>query len=162
MEIHVKGEEVVISGFDEIEVLKIAMKIEADGNIYYQHAYEKASDERMKRTFKRLAEDELKHLSIFKNLYESELKNRGIDPASVDSEEDLFTYIETGIFMKEKSPSSVKDAIISAGHAEIRTINFYKGMLKDSKIEPVKKVLAQLIEEEQMHYNIIKSWEAAV
>lgn len=162
MEMKVTTGNIVISDFDELEVLKIAMKIESDGEIYYASVLAKTTDERIKRTFKRLAEDEKNHFEIFKGLFEVELRRRGIDPDSVNSEESLFTYMDSGIFSKDKEAKSIKDAVLNGEIVELRSILFYKELLKNTKNDSGKKALDEVIEQEQMHYNILKSWEAAV
>lgn len=162
MNIKIGKEDIVISDFDELEVLKIAMKIEMDGEKYYRSVLGKTSDERVKRTFKRLAEDEAQHSEKFKGLYEVELRKRGIDPDSMDREEGLFTYMDSGIFSKDEEAKSVKDAVLNAQTVELRSILFYKGILKNTKNEGSKQTLNEIVEQEQMHFNILKSWEAAV
>jgi rubrerythrin len=161
VEIKMQGENIVISDFDTVEVFKLAMKIEMDGHDFYTAAMEKATDERMKRTFKRLAEDELRHHELFKSFWEAEVRGRGIDPSSANTEENMFTYMKTGIFTISPAKSA-KEAVLNGEHAEIRSILFYKEMLKNTTTDSGKKALSTIIEEEQMHYNILKSWEAAV
>ena len=162
MEIKIGKEDLIISDFDELEVLKIAMKIELDGEKFYTSVLNKTSDERVKRTFKRLAEDERAHYEKFKGLFEVELRNRGVEPDSVDSEEGLFTYVKTGIFSDNAEAKNVKDAVLSGEIVELRSILFYKELLKNSKSDGNKQMLNEILEQEQMHYNILKSWEAAV
>jgi rubrerythrin len=162
LEIKIGKEDIIISDFDELEVLKIAMKIEADGQKYYASVLNKTADERVKRTFKRLAEDEGAHYEKFKGIFEVELRNRGIEPDSVDTEEGLFTYMKTGIFDDHAEAKSVKDAVLNGEIVELRSILFYKELLKSTKSEGNKQMLNEIIEQEQMHFNILKSWEAAV
>ena len=162
MKVEMMKNEVVISDFDELEVLKISMKIEMDGEKFYKSALEKATDERMKRTFRRLAEDELSHLNTFKGIYEAELRERKLQPDDVDFEEDVFTYIDSGIFMKESIAHSVKEAVLDGEIAELRSILLYKEMEKLTQRESAKKALAEILEQENMHLNILKSWEAAI
>ena len=162
MEIKIGKEDLIISDFDELEVLKIAMKIELDGEKYYASVLNKTADERVKRTFKRLAEDERAHYEKFKGLFEVELRNRGVEPDSVDSEEGLFSYVKTGIFNDNAEAKNVKDAVLSGEVVELRSILFYKELLKNSKSDGNKQMLNEIIEQEQMHFNILKSWEAAV
>lgn len=161
MDIKISGDKLVISDFDYLEVLKVAMKIEADGEKYYSSVLKRTTDERVKRTFRRLAEDEQKHYEIFKAFYDAELRERKIDPASVDVEEDLFTYIDSGIFSKEKEAKSVRSAILTGEEVELRSILFYEEFKKNTKTEGGRKALDQVLEEERMHLGILKSWEAA-
>ena len=162
MEINIGKENILISDFDELEVLKIAMKIETDGERYYKSVLDKTADERVKRTFKRLAEDEHQHHEKFKGLFEVELRNRGIDPSSVESEESIFTYMDSGIFNRDSEAKSVKDAVLNAQIVELRSIMFYREILRNTKSEGSKLALNEIMEQEQMHFNILKSWEAAV
>ncbi|MFH1709836.1 MAG: ferritin family protein [bacterium] len=162
MEVKIGKENIVISDFDELEVLKIAMKIETDGEKYYKSVIGKSSDARVIRTFKRLAEDEHQHFEKFKGLFEVEMRNRGIDPDGADSEEGIFTYMDSGIFSKDVEAKSVKDAVLDAQIVELRSMLFYKEILKNTKKEGSKLALNEIIEQEQMHLNILKSWEAAV
>lgn len=162
MKIKAGKDAILISDFDELEVLKIAMKIEADGEIYYSSAMNKATDERMKRTFKRLAEDEMSHFLKFKGLFEVELRGRGIDPDSMDREEGLYTYIDSGIFSKDREAKTVKNAVLDAQIVELRSILFYQEILKNTGKDGSRQALNEIIEQEKMHLNILKSWEAAV
>jgi rubrerythrin len=161
MDIKMGKDSLEIGGFDELEVLKIAMKTEEDGQKYYRSVLKKTTDERVKRTFTRLAEDEVKHFNLFNSMYEEELRARKIDPASVDTEENLFTYTDSGIFNKEVEASSVRNAIINGEEIEMKSILFYQELMKNTAHEGGKKSLAEVIEEEKMHLNILKSWEAA-
>jgi len=162
MKIKLGKEDIVISDFDVIEVYKVAMKIEADGEKFYKSVIGLTKDERIKRTFKRLAEDELRHYGTFKGLLEVELRTKGIDPSSVDTEEGIFTYMDSGIFAKETEAKSMKDAVMSGEIVELRSILFYKELLKSTNNEGGKRALNEILEEEKMHYNILKSWEAAI
>jgi rubrerythrin len=162
VEVKIGKDNIVISGFDELEVWKIAMKVEIDGEKYYKSVIGKSSDPRVIRTFKRLAEDERQHYEKFKGLFEVELRSRGIDPASTDSEEGIFTYTDSGIFSNDAEAKSVKDAVLNAQIVELRSMLFYKEILKNTKNEGSGQALSEIIEQEQMHLNILKSWEAAV
>jgi rubrerythrin len=163
LDIKIGKEDIIISDFDELEVLKISMKIEIDGEKYYMSAFSKTANDRLKRTFKRLAEDERAHYEKFKGLFEVALRARGIDdPDSVDSEEGLYAYIDSGIFNKDAEAKTVKDAVMNGEIVELRSILFYNELLKNSGSDGNKQVLNEIIEQEKMHLNILKSWEAAV
>ena len=162
MEIKIGKEDIVISDFDELEVLKIAMKIELDGEKYYIGAEKKATNDRMKRTFKRLAEDEKMHYEKFKGLFEVAIRAKGKEPDSVDTEEGLFTYFDSGIFNKDAEPKTIKAAVLDGEIVELRSILFYERILENSSSDGNKQALTEIIDQEKMHLNILKSWEAAV
>jgi len=162
LDIKIGKENIIISDFDELEVLKISMKIELDGEKYYMSAFSKTANDRLKRTFKRLAEDERMHYEKFKGIFEVALRARGIQPDSIDSEEGLYAYIDSGIFNKDAEAKNVKDAVMNGEIVELRSILFYNELLKNSANEGNKQVLTEIIEQEKMHLGILKSWEAAV
>lgn len=162
MDIKIGKKDIIISDFDELEVLKIAMKIEIDGERYYMSAYSKATNDRLKRTFKRLAEDERMHYEKFKGLFEVALRARGIEPDSVDSEEGLYAYIDSGIFNKDAEANNVKDAVMNGEIIELKSILFYNELLKNPGSDGNSQILTEIIEQEKMHLGILKSWEAAV
>lgn len=162
MDIKIDKENIIINDFNELEVLKIAMKIEADGEKFYTSFLSKTKDERVKRTFKRLAEDEKSHYLTFKGLFEVELRKQGMDPSDVDTEEGLFDYMDSGIFIQGAEANSLKEVVMDGEIIELKSIAFYKKLLSETKNEGGKKALTEVLEQETMHYNILKSWEAAV
>ena len=138
------------------------MKIELDGEKYYRSAEALSNNDRVKRTFKRLSEDEHLHYGKFKGLFEVALRARGIEPDGIDTEEGLYAYIDSGIFNKNAGPETIKDAVMDGEIVELRSILFYQQLLKNSSSDGNREVLNEIIEQERMHLNILKSWEAAV
>ncbi|HEC76069.1 MAG TPA: hypothetical protein ENI33_02275 [Thermoplasmatales archaeon] len=53
-----------------MEEIKIALQLEKDGYAYYKRASELCKNEYGKKMFKKLAEDEIKHLQKFKEIAE--------------------------------------------------------------------------------------------
>lgn len=53
-----------------MEILEFAMKMERDGKAFYEQAASKAGRPELKKIFTTLAEEELRHFKIFKNLKE--------------------------------------------------------------------------------------------
>ena len=53
-----------------MEILEFAMKMERDGKAFYEQAASKANRPELKKIFTTLAEEELRHFKIFKNLKE--------------------------------------------------------------------------------------------
>jgi rubrerythrin len=162
MKIKVEKDNILISDFSDIQVFSIAMKIESDGEKFYSSALAHATDDRMKRTFKRLAEDEKVHFNTFKALFDAEVRAKGKEPADIDYEEGLFSYMDSGIFSDKTSANSAKETVLDGEIAELKSILFYKEMLKNTANESAKKALAEIIDQEQMHLNILKSWEAVI
>ena len=163
MKIEMGKDNVIISDFDDVEVLKIAMKIEKDGVKAYNGIANEVDNERLKKTFVRLAEDEKEHLRLFNSLYERLLQGKGVNPDDVDVEEGLFDYMNSEIFKGIEDlgkVSSVGDVIKLGIDVEMRTMLFYTEVYKQISDQKGKQMIKKVIDEEKMHYNILKSWES--
>jgi len=144
------GKEIIITDFDEIDALRLAVKLEADGIKYYTELAKKVGNEDMKKMLLRLAKEEEKHSAKFRAWLES----RG----GQANEEQDFEGIDTGVFGDIWSVDATLSKIgsdldiLSLGEwAELNSINFYKAILKNSESEPGKNTIKDIIKEEQDH-----------
>jgi rubrerythrin len=159
MKITNQGKNLIISDFDEIEALRLAMKLEADGIKYYSELSSKTKSEDVKKILRQLIEEEEKHAEKFKAWLEETIRQKGLDvEADRGDEEGPFDFIDTGVFGDiwdvEKTLSSIKsdiDALSLGEWAELNSINFYKAILEKSGNEKGKTILKGIIKEEQNH-----------
>ena len=164
MKIETGKDKIVISDFDEIEVIKIAMKLEQDGLQSYKKLAAQLKDEKLSKVFLRLADDEAGHLAVFYSMYESLLKSRDLTPEDVDVEESLFDYLDSGIFdgLKDiEKTASIKDVVRSAKEVEMKTIIFYSEISWQMSNPAANVEVGRIVEEEKLHYDILKNWEEA-
>lgn len=154
MKIEQKGDEFVITDFDELETYKIAAQIEKGGIEFYENLLESVGDAGIEDKIKFLINEERKHLKFFEGrLYEiGKGKEDGFE------EDNLLSYIEYGIFDFYKSIkdmgdviSDVKKAMQLAIFAEEDSVRFYKACGNKVTSPKTKDELQVIIEEEKKH-----------
>lgn len=159
MKIIQENQDVIISDFSEAEALQLAQKIEDDGIKFYLKAAEIVENPEVKKTFKELAKEEEKHVGFFKGMLEKIIKEKNLDiEANSGAEERFFDFIDPKIFGDifdlEKIVSNIKtdiNAVELGEDAEVNSINFYKALLKNTESEEGKKIIKDIIKEEQTH-----------
>lgn len=80
----------------KMNVYEYAMKVEKEGEAYYRELAAKSPNSGLKRIFTMLAEEEVKHYNVFKNM----MKKENLDLDSLDLITDTKTIFET--LMNEK------------------------------------------------------------
>jgi rubrerythrin len=153
MKISNNGKDLVITDFNEIEALRLAMKLEQDGIKYYSELATKSKDPLVKKAFGLLAKEEQEHFDKFK----AWLDELGVE-ADAGSEEGEFDFIDTGVFgdiwKTEDHLKKIKtdlDAISLGEWAELNSIKFYKAMYDKTVNDPGRKTLNDIIKQEQGH-----------
>ena len=159
MKIIQEKEGIIITDFNEAEALQLAQKIENDGIKFYLKAAEIVENPEIKKVFKELAKEEEKHVALFKGMLEKIIAEKKLAlEVNSGAEEQFFDFIGPQIFGDifdlEKIVSNIKtdiDTVELGEDAEVNSINFYKAMLKNTENEEGKKVLKDIIKEEQTH-----------
>jgi rubrerythrin len=145
-----------MSLFNVSEVFEFAIQIEENGEKFYRKVAEKMDNPDLKKTFKFLADQEIKHKEIFKKMA-SEL-DKYEPPESYTGEYFAYlkSYVNNVIFVKdlEQISSTAKDidAVIDfAIRRELDSILYYqdvKGFISKAFEDKIDKI----IEEERKHF----------
>ena len=159
MKIVQENQDVVISDFNEVEALQLARKIEDEGIKFYLKAAEIVENPEVKKAFKELAKEEEKHVSLFSGMLEKIIKEKNLEiEANSGAEERFFDFIDPKIFGEifelEKIVNNINtdiNAVELGEDAEVNSINFYKALLKNTESEESKKIIKDIIKEEQKH-----------
>lgn len=148
--------------FKATDILLAAQEIEQRGEVFYNRLVETTEDSELKEMFSFLAEEESKHLQIFKKLYERigqiEL------PAWADSDEyidylnyllDSHTLFRMGdIDELKKFVGTPEEALQRAMDFEKDTILFFTEM-REFVPEGDKKHVQACVEEERSHLRLL-------
>ncbi|MFC1576572.1 ferritin family protein [Candidatus Omnitrophota bacterium] len=143
--------------FDGSEMVELAIQIEINGRDFYNALYEKSKNEKAKKVFAHLADEEEKHIARFKGILGS-LKKYEPKEAYPDeyfaymnsmASEQVFTKKDKGREVAEKTKNETEAIDLGIGF-EKESIGFYEGM---KKIVPKGdiKILDDLLAEEQRH-----------
>ena len=159
MKITQKGDEFVITDFNEIEAYRIARKIEEDGLRFYEGIMSEVDNEAVKDKIRILMSEERKHLRFFDDhLYK-------LDPNAADFEGDnILNYMDYGIFEPYKDIEGlgkklddVKMALKLGIKVEDNSVKFYQSALDRVASEGAKEGLKDIIEEEKKHKQLFES-----
>lgn len=138
---------------DLVDLIDLAVKIEASGYEFYSKLSKKTED-KMAKLFKNLAEQERDHGKIFRSLLK---KYKGVSPQELSSWADeevkgyLTSFAQTSIFPKIKSnevPDNIEKAVKMAIEVEKDSIIFYDEI---EALVPDKEVISEVINEEKKH-----------
>jgi rubrerythrin len=142
------------------EVARLAVDIEDAGNRFYTHLVQVSHDEKAKKLFLYLAEQETQHKIKFQTIADQAAKTEtqaeyvvdiyGLMKAAID---DLQLYV-----FNEKATGNayahLSGAVAIGIHGEEESIRIY-GMLKQSLVNKFAPVLEKIIAEEQEHLQFL-------
>ncbi len=146
--------------FSEADAARIAQNMEANGIDFYLKSAAKAASAKTREVFTRLAGDEHKHLSTFKDL-EAALRARGEEPPSPD-EEDIGPYVQrllqSQVFCEKSATGRLSAqadddmAALAVGmQAERDSILFYGEMLGFVDSKEARDAFTWILKEERKH-----------
>jgi len=143
--------------FSVKELMEISVNVEENGEKFYRKLSKEAEDNKQKKLFEDLADQETEHAKIFRELGE-ELKAEQENYVQTD---DVYAYLRSYIKCKafpslevvfERVKGIPFDGIIDyAIQIEKDTIHFYNEVLKFVKDEKSKKMIDAIIEQEKKH-----------
>ena len=140
-----------------IEVLQLAVRMEADGKEFYQKASRKSSNELAKELFHQLANEEDVHRKKFVEIYKALKRGQNWPDVGSPSEKgkkikSLFAEATEALSSKIKVVESELEAIKTAMDMEIRSYNLYHSRSKQSTLPVEKQFYKTLAGEERGHH----------
>ena len=137
-----------------MNVYEYAMKVEKEGEAYYREMAIEAQNPGLKRIFTMLADEEVKHYNIFKNM----MKKEEIDLEKLDLITDTKTIFQTllqekdNVDLDKEQIQFYKDAIAR----EESSKNFYAQKAQELESETEKSIFLQIAEEEVKHKKVLE------
>lgn len=137
-----------------MNVYEYAMKVEKEGESYYREMSSSATNAGLKRIFTMLADEEVKHYNVFKNM----MKKEDMDLENLNLITDTQTIFQT--LLEEKNNVSFdaeqvqyyKDAIAR----EKDSHDFYAQKAEELDNEKQKKIFLHIAKEEIKHKQILE------
>ena len=157
--------------FNSLEILKMAISVEEDGEQFYEKCVEANSEPEVKRIFRKLAEQEREHRAYFKELLKE------FDEADTSISRDYLYEDLTGDYLKsivdeqvfpadeevsDEIADDLADALDVGIKAEKNSILLYQELIKSEENEQNIKALKKLIEEEKEHLVKLKDLKSYV
>ena len=142
-----------------MNVFEFAMKMEKDGQTYYEEHAAKEPSSALKKIWLQLAKDEAKHYEIFRRMKDGEIGEAAKMSALGTQILDTVKTVFEDLAAKEQEFKFSKDVFAAwekAQDVEIETEEFYRQKQQDEKDPQVKKAFGLLADEENKHVNLIE------
>jgi len=145
--------------YNVLEITKIAMDMEKEGQDFYHKAAALVKDEKLRSIFVLLEEQEKRHGELFYDLHKTFSKIHNLsDEYLYDENVSLYmkALVQNKVFKEYelnqiKNMNSMKDAIHIGINSEKNSILFYNEIIKNSKSKEIIHVLSMILEEEKKH-----------
>lgn len=150
---------------EEKEAVKTAALIEVNGYRFYKLMAERTDNKEAKAVFKRLAEDEKKHLKLIETKFFPEA---GFSDQITEEELEIEDYLEkegkADIFTRRIDVDALlrqiddpKKALIVALDTERHSVKFFENLSGRSRTEEGRRMYKELAEEEMSHVSQIEA-----
>jgi rubrerythrin len=139
-----------------MNVFDFAMKMEKDGQTYYEKLASQTDLPGLQTIFTRLAEDEQKHYAIFKSMKEGKSAPAFEMSTTLETVRNLFEALP----LPEKAIKNIKGTLDAYQHAmkvEADSSTFYKKAAAEESDPQTKKLLLRIAAEEQQHFEIMEN-----
>ena len=137
-----------------MNVYEYSMKVEKEGEAYYREMAAAAQNNGLKKIFTMLADEEVKHYNVFKNM----MKKEDMNLEDLDLITDTKTIFQTLLEEKDNVTFDVdqiqfyKDAIAR----EENSHDFYAEKAKDIKNDKEKEIFLHIAKEEIKHKEVLE------
>lgn len=141
------------------ELIKEAIKLEINGKVFFNHAAEVTQNELGKKMFKRLAEEEIKHLATFSKLFSSIIKSddwkKELSQEELEGESPVIQEISSR--MKRAEGQSDIEALRIGMELEQKAIDFFRGCSQGSEDPVSREIFDKIADEERFHYDLLQA-----
>lgn len=137
-----------------MNVYEYALKVEKEGEAYYRKMAQTATNPGLKKIFTMLADEEVKHYTVFKNM----MKKESIDLDTLDLITDTETIFKTlekeraNVCLEQEHIKYYKDAIAREDDAHM----FYEKKANEMEKDFEKEIFLQIAQEELKHKKILE------
>ncbi len=140
-------------------VIKKAIKLEINGRKFFSHAEEVTQHELGKKMFRRLAEEEVKHLETFSNMFSSILKGedwkKHIKKEELEGESDLIEELRASV-QREEGKGEI-EALRLGMDLEKKAIELFQKSAEEIDDPVAKEMFQKICDEERFHYDLLQA-----
>jgi rubrerythrin len=144
-----------------IEVIKESIKLELDGQSFFEHVADATHNELGKKMFMKLANDEAQHLKVFSDIfskmvgeewkkYVGDIKSKGKAPMI----EVLAKRVESA---GKEGRASELEAISIAMDLERNAIEFFSSAANKTTDTHARDVFNKIADEERLHFDLLQA-----
>jgi rubrerythrin len=137
-----------------MEILEYAMNLEKEGEDYYRTLAENCPNDGVKKILIWLADEEVKHFNIFREMHTGAPKIQVSD--IIERSKNVFTEMKISKSFEAISPTQTA-AYRKALDLERKTYDFYMKQFEESEDPEHKKIFLTVANEEDKHYKLVYS-----
>lgn len=142
-----------------LDVIREAIRLEINGRAFFLHAEVVTHNELGKRMFKRLAEDEVRHLDTFSQLFSEVISSdewkRLVKEEELKGPSPLIEELKSKL--KKGQKAGELQAISIGMELERNAVAFFKKSSKKATDPKAKQVFEKICEEEKLHYVLLQA-----
>lgn len=142
------------------DAILTAIQMEKDGYAFYSKAAAQTNSDMGRTIYESLAEDEQRHLDIFKKMFKDKIGKSEWNDLMNSSKK----YTNIPIFPTDlknapgmDSDSTELDALRMAMDSEKEAIDYYKKLKDKLNKKEVKNLIDEIIEQEKNHYSLLEN-----
>jgi rubrerythrin len=140
-------------------LIKEAIKLEINGKAFFNHAAEATSSELGKKMFRRLADEEVKHLETFGGLFSSILKSddwkRFVEREQLKEKSRVIDELVSRLSHAEGK--SEVEAISIGMELEQKAVEFFQRSSESTDDPQAKVIFEKICDEERFHYDLLQA-----
>ena len=142
-----------------ISVIREAIKSEINGSAFFNHATEVTHNELGKKMFKKLAQDEIRHLDSFSQLFSSMIGGEDWKNFVKDEEQRSSSSLieELKSRMKKEEKAGELEAISIGMELEQKAIGFFEKSGVRATDPIAKEMFNKICEKERLHYSLLQA-----
>lgn len=141
------------------DAIKEAIKLEINGRKFFQHAEEITRHELGKKMFRRLADEEVKHLETFSRLFSQILKGKDwkkqMKNEKTEEKSDLIERLKKSVKGEERKGEI--EALRIGMELEESAIKLFGKAAEDVDDPVAREIFQKITEEEKFHYDLLQA-----
>lgn len=142
-----------------LDAIKGAIKLEIDGRKFFNHAADLTEHEKGEKMFRWLAQEEVKHLETFGQLFSKILKGEDwkkyVKGAESGGPVPLIEKLKTN--MRREEGKGEVEAIRIGMELEQTAIQFFENAARVSDDALARKIFLEIAEEEKFHFDMLQA-----
>ena len=146
------------------EAIKGAILLEVNGRKFFNHAADVTQHESGKKMFRFLAEEEVKHLKTFTELFGQILGSKDwrkhLSSHELEGEAPLVEKLKER--MKREEGKGETEALSIGMQLEMDAINFFQNAASETDDPVAKKIFTDICDEEKFHYDLLQAQHDSV
>lgn len=136
-----------------------ALRLEVNGRAFFTHAAEITHNELGKKMFLRLAEEEVKHLDVFADIFTSILKSdewkKQLHKEELKGPSPVIEELVAR--MKRAEGKGEVEALRIGMELELKAIDFFKQASSETSDQAIRQIFEKIADEERYHYDLLQA-----